>query len=313
MDFISLASLTETVARESFLRRLSSSSAETPVPKPLLSPSADAELYALATNFLLYVAMVIIIIIVCKIYFPDLLEPRPPDLNRESHTSGKKTQIDSQGLELEENENDEDETKQLIEDETVIYSDVFSFDQANTDRHTVLKRLIFCSTMLMVTFVTWGVLQERMLTRRYPRFTGEYFTYSYALVFSNRFWTLIMSGMLLLYLKPHRSRSTVIYEYSFPSISNMLSSWCQYEALRYVSFPATTLFKCFKIAPIMFMGRIILDRHYPNYDYAVAVTIGTGISIFMESTDDLQLGYNIYGTNVQTWTGILLLGLYLFF
>ena len=36
-----------------------------------------------------------------------------------------------------------------------------------------------------------------MLTRRYPRFTGEYFTYSYALVFTNRFWTLIMSGILV--------------------------------------------------------------------------------------------------------------------
>ena len=96
-----------------------------------------------------------------------------------------------------------------------------------------------------------------MLTRRYPRQTGEYFTYSYALVFTNRFWTLIMSGMLLLYLKPRTSRTTIIYEYSFPSISNMLSSWCQYEALRYVSFPAVTLFKALKIAPVMIMGTLL--------------------------------------------------------
>ena len=99
-----------------------------------------------------------------------------------------------------------------------------------------------------------------MLTRRYPRGTGEYFTYTYALVFTNRFWTLIMSGLLLLYLKPRMSRSTVIYEYSFPSISNMLSSWCQYEALRYVSFPATTLFKAFKLAPVMMMGKVLGNK-----------------------------------------------------
>ena len=99
-----------------------------------------------------------------------------------------------------------------------------------------------------------------MLTRRYPRYTGEYFTYSYALVFTNRFWTLIMSGMLMLWLRPRASRSTVIYEYSFPSISNMLSSWCQYEALRYVSFPATTLFKSFKLAPVMAMGKILGNK-----------------------------------------------------
>jgi hypothetical protein len=99
-----------------------------------------------------------------------------------------------------------------------------------------------------------------MLTRRYPRFTGEYFTYSYALVFTNRFWTLVMSGLLMLRLRPRLSRTTVIYEYSFPSISNMLSSWCQYEALRYVSFPATTLFKSFKLAPVMAMGKILGNK-----------------------------------------------------
>jgi solute carrier family 35 (adenosine 3'-phospho 5'-phosphosulfate transporter), member B2 len=102
--------------------------------------------------------------------------------------------------------------------------------------------------------------QERMLTRRYPRHTGEYFTYSYFLVFTNRFWTLIMAGFLWLYFKPRRSQSTVIYEFSFPSISNMLSSWCQYEALQYVSFPATTLFKSFKLAPVMAMGKILGNK-----------------------------------------------------
>lgn len=33
-----------------------------------------------------------------------------------------------------------------------------------------------------------------------------------------------------------RSRA-LAYEYSFPAVSNMLSSWCQYEALKYVTFP----------------------------------------------------------------------------
>ena len=99
-----------------------------------------------------------------------------------------------------------------------------------------------------------------MLTRRYPRYTGEYFTYSYALVFTNRFWTLIMSTMLLLYLKPRASRSTVLPEYSLPSISNMLSSWCQYESLRYVTFPSVTLFKSFKLAPVMLMGKLLGNK-----------------------------------------------------
>jgi solute carrier family 35 (adenosine 3'-phospho 5'-phosphosulfate transporter), member B2 len=153
-----------------------------------------------------------------------------------------------------------------------------------------------------------------MLTRRYPRHTGEYFIYSYALVFTNRFWTLVMSGMLLAYLKPRMSSSVLVYEYTFPSISNMLSSWCQYEALRYVSFPAATLFKSFKLAPVMAMGKILGNKSYPQYDYIVAIMIGVGIAMFMTSTDDLQLGYDVTGTQVSTaWTGIMLLVLFLFF
>lgn len=99
-----------------------------------------------------------------------------------------------------------------------------------------------------------------MLTRRYPRFTGEYFTYSYALVFTNRLWTLMMSGVLMLYIKPQFSKSTVIYEYSFPAISNMLSSWCQYEALKFVTFPAQTIFKSFKLVPVMVMGKMLGNK-----------------------------------------------------
>jgi hypothetical protein len=42
--------------------------------QPLLSKTAEAELYLLATNFLLYVAMVIIATLVAKIYFPVALQ-----------------------------------------------------------------------------------------------------------------------------------------------------------------------------------------------------------------------------------------------
>jgi hypothetical protein len=184
---------------------------------------------------------------------------------------GEKIVTDTQENESSESLSDDEETEENLysgdEREEIQpavatrgHRDFLEFDQENMPKTEVIKRLAFCCLMLNVTFVTWGILQERMLTRRYPRWTGEYFTYSYALVFTNRFWTLIMSGLLILYLKPRPSRSTIIYEYSFPSISNMLSSWCQYEALRYVSFPATALFKCFKLAPVMLMGKILGNK-----------------------------------------------------
>lgn len=290
--------------------------------RPLLSASTETELYLLATNFLLYVAMVIITTMIAKIYFPESLDRGGPAFARstqyirvpESETSASyySDTSDNEGDVIDEEDEEAGDKKNKTR-ESRSASEFLEFEQAKSSKMEVIKRLLFCSLMLNVTFVTWGLLQERMLTRRYPRYTGEYFNYSYALVFSNRFWTLIMSGLLMLYLKPHRSKSTVLYEYSFPSISNMLSSWCQYEALRYVSFPAQTIFKSFKLVPVMVMGKILGNKEYPQYDYFVALVIGIGIALFMSSTDDLEFGYNIHSNNSESWTGIMLLCLFLVF
>ena len=280
--------------------------------RPLFSPTAESALLELSTNFLLYVAMVMITTFVAKIYFPSWLEPREePTQAHSSHNNHKYMNVmrhmsddfsdeEDEDEDFEEEGADEDfeagrfrdnvngssnstsnhinnEEEQQQEGAGLLFkgsekqhpppkrmsksaSSSFLFDlndQETKTKNSVYTNLALCAIMLNVTFVSWGLLQERMLTRRYPRLTGEYFSYSYALVFTNRFWTLIMSGMLLIYFKPRTSRSTIIYEYSFPSISNMLSSWCQYEALRYVSFPAVTLFKSFKLAPVMIMGKLL--------------------------------------------------------
>lgn len=282
--------------------------------RPILSKTAEAELYLLATNFLLYVAMVIITVMVAKLYFPESLERGEPATSAPATRSysyrmarSKEDGEEYYGSDVEDDDDEDDDEDEVLdsdeEDEGTDEgndtgnlippsdaqrsskfkrrSNFLEFQQSSLSKLQVVRRLVFCSLMLNVTFVLWGLLQERMLTRRYPRFTGEYFTYSYALVFTNRFWTLIMSGLLMLRLKPRRSQTTVIYEYSFPSISNMLSSWCQYEALRYVSFPATTLFKSFKLAPVMAMGKILGNKSYPQYDYVVALMIGVGCAMFM--------------------------------
>mmetsp|Transcript_8028 Transcript_8028/g.10277 ORF Transcript_8028/g.10277 Transcript_8028/m.10277 type:complete len:470 (+) Transcript_8028:141-1550(+) len=280
--------------------------------QPIFSPSAEAELYLLCTNFLLYVALVIVTTLIARVYFPESLDPslRAPAKDVTAEVDATETE----GLLMDADEEQQKSSQSFGTPQKRRVSFDFEFDQKQTPRMVVLKRLVFCSLMLNLTFVTWGVLQERMLTRRYPRLTGEYFVYSYALVFSNRFWTFLLASALLLYIQPTRSRSVVLYEYSFPSVSNLLSSWCQYEALRYVSFPATTLFKSFKLAPVMLMGKVLGNKEYPTYDYIVALVIGGGIALFMSSTDDLHFGYDAYGEKEEhTLTGIMLLCLYLFF
>jgi hypothetical protein len=64
----------------------------------------------------------------------------------------------------------------------------------------------------------------------------------------------------------------------------MLSSWCQYEALSYVTFPTQTLSKSFKLVPIMLMGKLLTNKNYPLYEYTVAALIGLGNTLFMVRT-----------------------------
>ena len=52
----------------------------------------------------------------------------------------------------------------------------------------------------------------------------------------------------------------------------------------------------------------------PQYDYMVALIIGSGIALFMSSTDNLHFGYDAYGEKEEhTLTGIMLLCMYLLF
>mmetsp|Transcript_12887 Transcript_12887/g.15395 ORF Transcript_12887/g.15395 Transcript_12887/m.15395 type:complete len:500 (-) Transcript_12887:55-1554(-) len=287
---------------------------------------AGTELYILATNFLLYIALVILTILMQRVYFPhtlpDFEAPRDDhDVAAEFGDFEKDTDPmladDSDGVVPLKAMSPPSNMKrsQSLEATEAYFASIVDFknhDHATLSKNEVLRKLATCAIGLNVSFVVTGILQERMLTQPYQ---GDYFTSSYGLVFLNRLGGFIISA-LLFYITDPPHTTAVISEFSFPSVSNMLSSWCQYEALRYVSFPTQMLFKCFKLAPIMLMGKFIGNKSYPAEDYAVALMIGFGISVFMISTEDMNFGLDSVGAP-ETWSGtlcgIMLLGFFLIF
>ena len=51
------------------------------------------------------------------------------------------------------------------------------------------------------------------------------------------------------------------YHYYAPaSLSNSISSWAQYEALKYVSFPTQVLSKSCKVIPVMLVSLINISK-----------------------------------------------------
>ncbi|XP_060805955.1 adenosine 3'-phospho 5'-phosphosulfate transporter 1 isoform X2 [Amyelois transitella] len=165
--------------------------------------------------------------------------------------------------------------------------------------------LAFCFTGLMGAYLVWGLLQEKIMTQDYimPNGVVIRFNDSQFLVFVNRLSAflvalsrLICSGQPLV--------SAPLYKYSYCSLTNIISAWCQYEALKYVSFPTQVLSKSCKVIPVMLMGKLISRKKYELYEYVIAVLISFGMVLFIYGSHDDKV------STVTTMSGLTLLMLY---
>jgi hypothetical protein len=152
--------------------------------RPVFSRTAEAELYMLATNFLVYVSLVIVTIVVAKIYFPELLERGSPSEPRarsysyrmaEAQASEEYYGSDADDEEVDDGDGDNDDevldSGDEVEEEdrdllnrrrrplSSQIASLLEFQQESLSKAQVLKRLVFCSVMLNVVFVLWGALQ----------------------------------------------------------------------------------------------------------------------------------------------------------
>uniref|UniRef100_A0A3P8SNV7 Adenosine 3'-phospho 5'-phosphosulfate transporter 1 n=1 Tax=Amphiprion percula TaxID=161767 RepID=A0A3P8SNV7_AMPPE len=182
-------------------------------------------------------------------------------------------------------------------------------DSGSSVRQAV--KLVFCAAGLQASYLTWGVLQERVMTRSYGATTteteGERFKDSQFLVFMNRILALTVSGLWCILFKQPR-HGAPMYKYSFASLSNILSSWCQYEALKYISFPTQVLAKASKVIPVMLMGKIVSRKSYEYWEYFTAMLISVGVSMFLLSSTTSK-----HPSTVTTFSGIVILVGYIVF
>ena len=124
----------------------------------------------------------IVVIIVCRIYFPEALQSRVTPAQQRSAARNYNYRVAEEQLfepygdddEEDYGSEDDDEDGVLAESgEEVLDSSsdeqegeggsptFLEFQQESLSRKKVLQRLIFCCIMLNITFVTWGALQVR--------------------------------------------------------------------------------------------------------------------------------------------------------
>ncbi|KFB52838.1 AGAP002571-PA-like protein [Anopheles sinensis] len=169
--------------------------------------------------------------------------------------------------------------------------------------------LCYCLFGLMGSYLTWGVLQEKIMTQEYegPEKRKSHFKDSQFLVFSNRVLGFMITAVYLVVKRQFRHRAP-LYKYSYASFSNIMSAWFQYEALKFVNFPTQVLAKSCKIIPVMMMGKIISRNKYEFYEYLTAIMISVGMIFFLTGSADESKA-----SAMTTLTGVLLLTLYMVF
>jgi len=180
--------------------------------------------------------------------------------------------------------------------------------------------LLFCIVGLQGAYLTWGILQERVMTQSYGGDkNSEQFKESEFLVFMNRLSAMLLSGIWIL-LRRQGRHGAPFYKFSYSSLSNILSSWCQYEALKYVSFPTQVLGKASKLIPVMVMGKFVSKKIYKYHEYLIACMISIGVSLFLLSVASgkhnsaqttlsgfcLMLGYMLFDSFTSNWQSKLL-------
>lgn len=96
------------------------------------------------------------------------------------------------------------------------------------------------------------------------------------------------------------------------AFSNMMATTCQYEALRYVSFPTQTLAKTAKMIPVMIWGTLLSRRAYKLKDYIVAGGVTLGTTCFL-LTGEVTAKQAKAGDKQTTLWGVVIMVAYLFF
>jgi adenosine 3'-phospho 5'-phosphosulfate transporter B2 len=171
-------------------------------------------------------------------------------------------------------------------------------------------KLIFSFFGLQISYLLWGLLQERIMTRKYA---DEKFSNSQFLVFVNRFLAMIIAYISLKMFYPMKKLTPTgppLFQYGIISYANCMSTWFQYESLLYISFPVQVIAKSVKTIPVMILGKFVSGKTYPFRQYILMFIMATGIAIFLsgyQESGTVKLTSKRAKQNIKTLNGVRLL------
>jgi adenosine 3'-phospho 5'-phosphosulfate transporter B2 len=150
-----------------------------------------------------------------------------------------------------------------------------------------------CGSLLI-----YGVFQERVMKVPYDDKFFKDFIPTNLIIFCSRGCACILSFTVLISRGSGGLSGVPFYNYSLCSLSNILGSWFQLEALKVVSFSTLVIFKGSRILPVMAMGYCISKTKYDMIEWLIGGFFAAGISIFMcfkEPQSEENISDTIFG------------------
>ncbi|GAB7351937.1 hypothetical protein MBLNU459_g2474t1 [Dothideomycetes sp. NU459] len=172
-----------------------------------------------------------------------------------------------------------------------------SVDRSSSGSPQTTANLLICVGGIYASFLTWGVLQERITTTPHG-LTGEKFK---SPVFINTVQSIFAAGLGYAYLLYSRQQPTTTTKTThkssatalpvFPSLAivwpmllvattSSLASPFGYAALGHVDYITFILAKSCKLLPVMFLHVTLFRRKYPLYKYVVVALVTAGVAVF---------------------------------
>ncbi|KAJ1691214.1 hypothetical protein LUZ63_015369 [Rhynchospora breviuscula] len=139
--------------------------------------------------------------------------------------------------------------------------------------------LAFCVAGIWSAYITQGVLQETLSTKRFGP-EAKRFEHLAFLNFAQNVVCFIWSYIMIKLWSSKSAGSAPLSKYCGVSITNTIGPTLGIEALKYISYPAQVLAKSSKMIPVMLMGTILYGVKYTIPEYICSFLVAGGVSTF---------------------------------
>lgn len=189
--------------------------------------------------------------------------------------------------------------------------------------------LIICVSGIYASFLTWGLLQERITTTPYAMQPStwtnkthessavEYFRFP---IFVNTIQALFafISGSVYLYLSTGHytpiPSPAAFWPLGLVSVTTTLASPFGYASLAHVDYLTFVLAKSCKLLPVMALHITLFNKRYPLSKYLIVFAVTAGVAIFtLYHPPNPAHGKSSKNAAKSSYYGLALLGINLLF